>query len=265
VQTIQTISNQHRAVCDRYRALCSLHACGDLSPTSIRCFISDPQAKFLFNIGCCYNLMSEPGGGDEQPVPGDDCGFPMSLNVSLAGKARLLLGQAGKTLACQATAKWGTTQTFDEIMEIFKRHFFRALLQRILYDKGFAVTARQSCSSMIVVGKLRPHCYIDFPTYVCHAIARINRKHNMNINAIGIEECERYYAELKPRYFPLICGAWSMRAVLSGVIESLILVDRLLYLLEQPECDYAAIGLLPIFDPKLSPRNMMLFAVKKPI
>ncbi|KAH7860997.1 hypothetical protein Vadar_020427 [Vaccinium darrowii] len=58
----------------------------------------------------------------------------------------------------------------------------------------------------------------------------------------------------------LIGPYWSLRAALGPVIETIILLDRLLFLQEQDKSLEAFI--LPIFDPALSPRNVALIANK---
>ena len=51
-----------------------------------------------------------------------------------------------------------------------------------------------------------------------------------------------------------------MRAQLAGLIESLLLVDRLLYLEEHG----LVASVEPLFDPSISPRNCCLVAVRVP-
>lgn len=58
----------------------------------------------------------------------------------------------------------------------------------------------------------------------------------------------------------LIGPYWSLRAALGPVLETLILLDRLL-LLQEYGSDLEA-SLLPIFNPVLSPRNMAIIARK---
>ncbi|KNA02978.1 hypothetical protein SOVF_213490 isoform B [Spinacia oleracea] len=52
---------------------------------------------------------------------------------------------------------------------------------------------------------------------------------------------------------------WSLRAALGPVFETLILLDRLLFLQEQESVE---VFMLPIFDPVLSPRNLAIIAQK---
>lgn len=58
----------------------------------------------------------------------------------------------------------------------------------------------------------------------------------------------------------LIGPYWSIRAALGPVLETLLLLDRLLFLQEQDDILEAV--MVPIFDPILSPRNMALIAKK---
>lgn len=58
----------------------------------------------------------------------------------------------------------------------------------------------------------------------------------------------------------LIGPYWSIRAALGPVLETLLLLDRLLFLQEHP--DSVEVAMLPIFDPILSPRNIALIGKK---
>ena len=60
-----------------------------------------------------------------------------------------------------------------------------------------------------------------------------------------------------------------LRLALAPCVESLLLLDRALYLMggasrgQTHKQDVLNVELLPIFDPKLSPRNIALIAVKE--
>lgn len=69
----------------------------------------------------------------------------------------------------------------------------------------------------------------------------------------------------------LIGPYWSLRAVLGPVLETYILLDRLLYLQEQfhPEATAGSNSqglpeprLVALFNPDTSPRNMAIMAIK---
>ena len=51
----------------------------------------------------------------------------------------------------------------------------------------------------------------------------------------------------------------ALRTVVAPVVEALLLTDQLLFLLEAG----LAARLVPLFDPRISPRNMALVAAKR--
>ncbi|KAL2915645.1 hypothetical protein HK105_204830 [Polyrhizophydium stewartii] len=68
------------------------------------------------------------------------------------------------------------------------------------------------------------------------------------------------YFEWHHDAFAQIAAVWSMRTILADVIESLILVDRYIYLLESLRG--GSVFLAPLVDPAVSPRNMALVAIR---
>lgn len=54
---------------------------------------------------------------------------------------------------------------------------------------------------------------------------------------------------------------YALRVVVGSLLESLILLDRYLFLTEHP--NVASVKLLPIFHERQSPRNMILIATKE--
>jgi hypothetical protein len=50
----------------------------------------------------------------------------------------------------------------------------------------------------------------------------------------------------------------ALQMAIADVIESLVLIDRVIYLHEMG----AKAGIVPLFDPSISPRNMAIVAVK---
>lgn len=67
------------------------------------------------------------------------------------------------------------------------------------------------------------------------------------------------WKEVEP-YAELIGVYWSLRAALGPLLETFILLDRLLFLQEQG--NKLEVLMLPIFDPALSPRNVAIIAKK---
>ncbi|CAB3228258.1 unnamed protein product [Arctia plantaginis] len=85
--------------------LTGLHTCGNLGPDSLRIFTTQPSVAALFNVPCCYHLLTETvddsvfdvfqrdhGSGEESSQ-----GFPMSdylRGYNLGRNARMLAAQS---------------------------------------------------------------------------------------------------------------------------------------------------------------------------
>lgn len=67
------------------------------------------------------------------------------------------------------------------------------------------------------------------------------------------------WAGVRP-YFEFIGPYWTLRAALGPLLETYILLDRLLFL--QEHGDLVEACLVPLFDPTLSPRNVAVMARK---
>jgi hypothetical protein len=87
-------------------------------------------------------------------------------------------------MAVQAPGNWGIRDSEG----FFKRHFYRALLQRMFLDFGFVGPPRggagvgegrvspaghSSGGTPIVIGSLRKACYVDFVSYVRGALGKL--------------------------------------------------------------------------------------------
>ncbi|RAL37824.1 hypothetical protein DM860_000518 [Cuscuta australis] len=78
---------------------------------------------------------------------------------------------------------------------------------------------------------------------------------------LGLQSQEIDYLDIwkETQSFSRMIGPyWSLRAALGPVLETLILLDRLLFLQESGKC--REVGLFPVFDPVLSPRSMAIIA-----
>nr|KJB26980.1 hypothetical protein B456_004G269700 [Gossypium raimondii] len=96
--------------------------------------------------------------------------------------------------------------------------------------------------------------YSLFEKFCQSGLCRLGLKPSDDINFLGI------WKEVEP-YVSLIGIYWSLRAAFGPLLETLILLDRLLFLQEQG--DVLESVMLPIFDPAISPRNVAIIA-KKP-
>nr|GMC49759.1 methyltransferase-like protein 25 isoform X1 [Ipomoea batatas] len=84
-------------------------------------------------------------------------------------------------------------------------------------------------------------------------LARLGINESQEIDYSGI------WKETQP-FTEMIGPYWSLRAALGPVLETIIVLDRLLFLQESSDLVEAAV--VPIFDPVLSPRNMAIIGRK---
>lgn len=112
-----------------------------------------------------------------------------------------------------------------------------------------------------VVGRLnKKRDFTSFSVYIKAALTRLKFPEN----TITSEEAEAYYQEYKAKQADKqITILWTLRVLLGPILESIILVDRFLYLTETIEdSPTKGVWLWPLFDPVTSPRNIVIAATK---
>lgn len=210
-------------------------------------------------IGCCYNLLTERAGKTykvpitrssyprlvEAANTADPHGFPISDTFE---QENVTLNITARSMACQAPTNWARGGSSD----FFVRHFWRALLQRILADRGLL----DDPSNPVILGSLKKDSYDSFHKYVNAAAVKMGWGGEMRLSA---EEAEGYEREYKPRHKDL-CVMWSLMAVAAGVVESLIVVDRWLFL---KEMEGVEAWVEQVFEYSESPRNLVVVGVRK--
>ncbi|KAL0306192.1 UNVERIFIED_CONTAM: protein RRNAD1, partial [Sesamum radiatum] len=273
--------------------LAGLHACGDLSVTMLRTFMECDEVKAVISIGCCYNLLSEEGikEGDYQ------FGFPVSRG---AKSANLQLGKNARDLACQSAERWrGLGEAAG--LHNFELHTFRAAFQMVLFQCYPEIITRSPAIGRQGKALRRQHhrrileCNADmaqtFSQNYCSTYAKdpllnehssypksANKETNSadrysmfvkfcksGLGRLGLcvpqdIEFSRLWEEAE-EFYDLVGPYWTLRAALGPVLETILLLDRLLFLQEQGNVLIQTV-LLPIFDPVLSPRNVALIAEK---
>lgn len=184
----------------------------------------------------------------------DPHGFPLS---SLLTTKNLSLNITARMMACQAPQNW----TKDTSAAFFTRHFFRALLQRIFADKG-VVSASPSLESgelgggePIIIGSLRKKCYESFPSYVFGAMDKLGWEGKIQVTE---EEVRRYEERFTARKKDLSV-MWCLMAFCAEVVESLVVVDRYVYLCEEGVGD---VWVEAAFEYAESPRNLVVVGVR---
>lgn len=273
----------------------SIHSCGNLSHFGIRSLVLNPTIAAVAIVGCCYNLMTERLGPPSfkppfhrpslQPINGrvvreserrDPQGFPMSARLSTYEGRGVRLNITARMMACQAPQNW--TETESEAF--FTRHFYRAVLQKVFLDRGVISHVRpddeveeatpfNTSTNPVIIGSLRKGCYTSLAAYVRGAVAKITTgAHSAQADTVRSrmgditdEEIAGYEARYAPRKRE-ISVVWSLMAFSACVVESLIVVDRWLFLREQGELVRDA-WVESVFDYRESPRNLVVVGIKR--
>lgn len=242
-----------------------------------------PAVGALVSVGCCYMKMSEKGCPlSPTPHAGADAGgehewgFPMSKCVQSTGivtgfyvrehACHSLLSYANK-LRAAARAPGGDAEAS------LRLHGRRSVLELLLARQqlrrqqgaggggggggsddggggGGAFFAR--------VAGIKDAATIPFEEYARRSFEKCA------LPPIEATEWSKVHEELlQPRLLQWrrVVVYYVLRLLLAPVWESLVLIDRLLYLREH---GYACSTLVPLFDPALSPRSYALVALKPP-
>ncbi|XP_068212671.1 uncharacterized protein [Palaemon carinicauda] len=221
--------------CGFEHGLLGLHTCGDLGPTLLRIFTNLPSCQAVVSVGCCYMKLTV----DEKKS--SYSGYPMSTFVQ--SLRHYCLSYEAREVACHAIEIY--SNRLYSGADNLKVHCYRAALEEIIV-KHWPEHRHAGLRSV-------NHAHeMEFSQYAEAAVTRLSdvSLSNDDVNS------ERTRANLS-RWMQVVVY-YSLRLLLAPVVESIILLDRLLFLYEN---DIEGI-LLPAFDPHLSPRNHVLVAIK---
>ncbi|XP_073846299.1 probable methyltransferase-like protein 25 [Musca autumnalis] len=233
------LNSQQTSVC-----LTGLHTCGNLASSCLKLFHHQEKLKILCNIGCCYHLLKEMYSGQEffgnkhiiDMNP--ETGFPLS---SYLQEKKLALGRNARMLAVQSTDR---TKASKELPNI-----------SLLYRALFEILVCESLPEMkdaVQVGKLRK--FNNFQEYV-----DLCKKKHPALNVISQERIAAVAAE-GDKYKSSLDMFYLLRMSFAPVLESIILLDRLLYLLEN---GHSRSYILGAFDAVVSPRRFAIISIKE--
>lgn len=219
----------------------------------------------------------------------DPHGFPLSNRVATHNGHGISLNITARMMACQAPQNW----TQKESEGFFTRHFYRALLQKVFLDYGVVSISSESgdeqqkttSTEPIIVGSLRKSCYNSFVEYVRGALSKLTAtiggsseecdgecaegavkgklayQIHQKMGAITDAEIQAYEDGYRDRKKEL-STMWSLMAFSAGVVESVIVTDRWLFLKEHPDVVKDA-WVEPVFEYGLSPRNLVVVGIKR--
>ncbi|XP_072249851.1 methyltransferase-like protein 25B [Leuresthes tenuis] len=234
--------------------LTGLHACGDLSATLLRHFVNCPHVRGITSVACCYMKITT----EENPTPPglvippspltpnpelspSEFGYPMSSWVGgLPGRQLSYKAREG---ACHAVEDY--MRRLRDESELLRTHCYRATLESFIRETRPEL--RRAGIQTIKKAHLLP-----FNEYACLGLARVGLPPTLPLDP------ERVEAMLKQQSRVVVY--FSLALLLAPVVETLVLLDRMIYLQENGVDSQ----LVPLFDPNFSPRNCVLVALKSP-
>lgn len=225
--------------------LSGLHTCGNLAASCLDIYAANPNIRCICNVGCCYHLLIEEFKSntffanqysvDEQPD--SNYGFPMS---SYLRERKFYLDRNARMLAAQSLERTVATKELPN-----KSLFYRALFETLI------IKHNNKLKDCVQVGRIKK-CG-TFSDYVekCAKRSGLNFDYNEDelnqmLDAYG-DDCDR----LNVFYL--------MRMTFAPILETIILLDRLLYL---KEAGLDQSYLVKLFDPVVSPRCFAIVSLK---
>ncbi|KAI8075364.1 methyltransferase domain-containing protein [Gilbertella persicaria] len=224
---------------DKRWLVTGLHTCGDLSPMIFNLFAESEQVSCVVNVGCCYNALTTEG-------------FPMS-NYLKNKQDIIKVGSTAKVLACHSPSRW--LEEGQQCIQAFDNYYFRALLMELLVERGLA-----DINDPPRLGRIKQNK--AFVPFVKASLKRLK----LPEDTITPEEAELHYLKAKERQLDKqFVTLWILRGLLAPIIESIILVDRLLYLkgvVKSSSDTQKGAWMYPLFELTASPRNVVCVASK---
>ncbi|KAK2579480.1 hypothetical protein KPH14_010794 [Odynerus spinipes] len=214
-----------------------LHSCGDLASILLNLYSSTKEAKFMCIVGCCYMKMTlECNNGNKQK------GYPLSSYLLSRNHK---ISYNALEVACHAIEKHCDKLKTNNYADLIV-HAYRAVLENILTERNL-LPSHSQLKNVKVTGDMTFKQYCTLATR--HLRPELQPKHT-DLEGPEIENCLSYWLHI------VIFS--SLRIFLAPLVETLVLLDRFLYLSERNLNPV----IRPIFDAKLSPRNLVLISVK---
>ncbi|XP_041577103.2 methyltransferase-like protein 25B isoform X1 [Taeniopygia guttata] len=219
--------------------LTGLHACGDLGPALLCHFARSPAVAAVALVGCCYMKLSTT----LQQQPGYPPGYPLSASVAaLPGHQ---LSYRAREAACHALEEF--EGRLLEGSAHLRAHCYRAALESL-------IRATDPAKRHLGLQPGRKAHGLSFPQYA-----------QLGLPLAGLDPAEfqldsgAVRAMLEQQH--KVVAFCTLGQLLAPVVETLILLDRLLYLREQGGHRRSSPHSFPLsLDPSLrSPNSALLF------
>ncbi|KAM8920799.1 methyltransferase-like protein 25B isoform 2-T2 [Pelodytes ibericus] len=248
-QTSHVVSPHHISPSNKL-VLTGLHACGDLSVAMLRHFVDCPCVVGITSVACCYmklttREMPQPAGvlpssHATEKAQHTEYGYPMSTWVSqLEGHK---LSYKAREVACHAIEDY--TERLRSNSSVLRSHCYRAVLETVIrgIDPAMKRTGVQT---------IKKSHKLPFKEYAEQGLKRV-----------GLDPCTPLCESSVARMLSQqqnVVAFFSLALLLAPLVETLILLDRMIFMHEKGfQCH-----LVPLFKPQFSPRNLVLVATKE--
>ncbi|XP_034935233.1 protein RRNAD1-like [Chelonus insularis] len=226
---------QLKSINNKY-GLIGLHPCGDLAATLLKIYIKQDTIKFISVVGCCYMKLT---------VDDDDHnGYPLSEYI--INTPDHSLNYAALEVACHAVENYCDKMKNGQYDDL-KVHAYRALLEMILINKNGSCMKHGRVKNVKVTDKMSfvEYCKLATSKFSCD-----KRIVDSDIDSLKVQSSLKRWHQ--------VVAFEAIRMMLAPLVETVVLLDRFLFLSEN--------GLKPLlkaeFDPRRSPRNFVLISIK---
>ncbi|KAL9647429.1 hypothetical protein ABK040_006791 [Willaertia magna] len=266
-----------------------LHTCGDLSAILMDIFINQSiyynenniVIDSMVNIGCCYQKLNEKY--QDNNLVNNFNGFPQSNFVKDFIINKIPNFQLTKSGLILGTSEMPLWKDKEQVNDYLKRNAFRCAMEYYLHsilekDKKVIVYSFGSISDQYL--KKKNENDLTFTNYAFAVLQRLQKNKDitnteylqqiLNKDELIYNEWKReiidfYYNKCKGNLLTeRIQGIdifWTLRAMIGPMIETLILLDRFLYL--KSNVDISHVDFIRLFNEDISPRGIVLFAFRK--
>ncbi|XP_069583664.1 methyltransferase-like protein 25B [Ranitomeya imitator] len=245
--SISSLDQRHFTQKDNF-ILTGLHACGDLSVAMLRHFTRCPHIVGITSVACCYMKLTTsevpwpPGVLAPCQCPDSTLkqyGYPISSWVSeLPGHK---LSYKSREVACHAIEDY--IERLKEESDMLRIHCYRAVLEMVI--RGIDPTMKRA--GVQTIKNAHKLLFIEYA--------------KQGLRRVGLDPCtplSHTLVEAMLSQHQKVVSFFSLALLLAPLVETLILLDRMIFLQEQGfHCD-----LVPLFKPEFSPRNLVLVATK---
>lgn len=226
--------------------LTGLHACGDLSVAMLRHFARCPNIVGITSVACCYMKLTTcevpqppgvlaPSQGGHLP----QYGYPISSWVT--GIPGHRLSYKSREVACHAIEDY--TGRLKHQSDLLRVHCYRAVLETVI--RGIDPTMKR-----VGVQTIKNAHKLPFREYARRGLQRVGLDPNTPLDDASVEEMLAQQQK--------VVAFFSLALLLAPLVETMILLDRVIFLQEQGfDCE-----VIPLFKPEFSPRNLVLVAAK---